>query len=222
LVRTDLVPALDDVYSLASKYAVGLAGSFEIQVQNRLVILLPGSILGTVISVIAFKVLVVDMGGSSGSVHVWRVEDDAVDGGVLIWEAPAINSILQICGEEPIGAFGNPLPKHALAVSDVGDRTSRRHVEGNHLRENIFVGTLVGRENELIGRDAGRRLATTLPKQFRPPRTTWACVRICKEQKLWSHVLVSRRCMKSIFMHTIDSNGSGDEKEPRKFYHKLS
>jgi hypothetical protein len=28
--------------------------------------------------------------------------------------------------------------------------------------------------------------------------------------------------MKSIFMLTIDSNGSGDEKEPSKFYHKLS
>ena len=48
-------------------------------------ILLPGSILGSVISVIAFKVLVIDVGGSAGSVHVGRVEDDAVDGGVLIW-----------------------------------------------------------------------------------------------------------------------------------------
>jgi hypothetical protein len=32
LVRTNLVPALDDVHSLAPKYAVGFAGGFEIQV----------------------------------------------------------------------------------------------------------------------------------------------------------------------------------------------
>jgi hypothetical protein len=28
--------------------------------------------------------------------------------------------------------------------------------------------------------------------------------------------------MKSIFMLTIDSSGSGDEERPKKFYHKLS
>jgi hypothetical protein len=148
------------------------------------VILLPGSVIGSVISVIAFKVLVVDVGGPAGSVHIGRVEHNAVYGGVLIREAPAINSILQICGEESIGPFGNPLPKDALAVSDVSDRTSRTHVEGNHVRENILVGAMVGRENELIGRGSGRRLATALPKPFMVARTTWACVRTCKKEKL--------------------------------------
>jgi hypothetical protein len=41
--------------------------------------------LSVVISVIPFKVLVIDVGCAAGSVHVWRVEDDAVNGGVLIW-----------------------------------------------------------------------------------------------------------------------------------------
>jgi hypothetical protein len=151
LVCADLVPALNNVDSLVSENPMGLVRSFEIQFKNGLVILLSRSVVGRVVSVIVLIVLVVDMGGATGSVHIGRVENDAIDRTVPIGELPTINAVLQVRGEQPIRTFGNPLPKHALPVSNISDGTSRSYVQGNHVRESILIGALVGRENKLVG-----------------------------------------------------------------------
>jgi hypothetical protein len=151
LVCADLVPALNNVYSLVSKNPMGLIRSFEIQFQNGLVILLSRSVVGRVVPIIDFIVLVVDMGGPAGRVHVGRVENDAIDRTVPIGELPTINAVPQVRGEQPIHTSGNPLPKHALPVSNISDGASRGYVQGNNVGENILVGALVSRENKLVG-----------------------------------------------------------------------
>src|SRR2546430_8866046 len=55
-----------------------------------------------------------------------------------------------------VGTLWHLLPKAALAVGDIGDQAPFRDVEFQHVREHLVVGCVVGREDELVGRDAAR------------------------------------------------------------------
>ena len=70
----------------------------------------------------------IDMRRSTRSVHVWRIEHDAVNRLIPVWQIAAIRSSGKIGWQKLKDAFRNLPPKDSLAIGHIGHLASRRNV----------------------------------------------------------------------------------------------
>ena len=115
-----------------------------------------------VVVVVLFVVLVILMSGAAGSVHVGRIEHNAVNRRFSIRQSSAVNTGRQVSGTNIVGAGRNTLPEDPFAVGDIRNYAASRHMQSQNMRKHLIVGSLVSREDELIGCNPARGSAGLL------------------------------------------------------------
>jgi len=99
LIGAHLIPALDYVNALFAQDTSSLLRCAKIEVEHGFVILFRGSVLGLVVAVIVLVVLVFRVSRPARGVHVWGVEDNAINGVTPVWETGTIDTGLYIRAE---------------------------------------------------------------------------------------------------------------------------
>jgi len=84
LIGTNFIGAFDDEDALVSKDPVSFGCSLEVQVQDGFVVLSGRGVGGGVVPIVLFVVLVIDVRGTAGRMHIGWIEYDAVDRGILV------------------------------------------------------------------------------------------------------------------------------------------
>jgi hypothetical protein len=155
-IRAHLVLALHDEDAAGAEDAQRLMPGLRVEFQDGLVIPPGEAVPGRIVGVVILVVLVSDVGRAPGRVHVGRIEDESVQRGRRVREAPAIHPRLQVGGEELVRPPGDLLPEDPVAVGHVGDLASRSDVEPQHQGKHGVVGAPVCREDEVVRRGSGR------------------------------------------------------------------
>ena len=143
LVGANLILTFHDVNTLRFEDTVSFLRSFEVQVEDGIVIFLR-RVLRAVVVIVVLEVLVILMRCAAGRVHVRRIKYHTIERGVAVGQLAAIHACPQVAGSQGIRAFGHLFPKHALAVGDIGDQASFGHIELQNVREHLVVGRLIG------------------------------------------------------------------------------
>jgi hypothetical protein len=118
------------------------------------------------------------MGCPTGRVHIRRVKNNTVNLSVLIRKVTAINPVLQVCRKQLVPVLGNILPKNSLAIGYISHSAFSGHLKGNHILENPFVCTLMGREDQVVRGDSSRGFAFLLEGYFRLATNGCGCHRV--------------------------------------------
>jgi hypothetical protein len=154
-VGADFILAFYDQDAAGFQHTKRFPRAAEIQVQHRLVVLL-GRMGDAVVVVVLFVVLVVLVRRSPWRVHIWRIKHDAVNHAVAIRQLPAVNTGGQIGRAEIVCTGPDVLPEDPLAIRHVRNEAAFRDVQGEHVREYLVIGSLIGGEDEFIGCNATR------------------------------------------------------------------
>jgi hypothetical protein len=153
LVGAHFVLAFYYVDSIWLEDAVGFPCAHEVEVKDRLVILLR-AVLSPVVGVIDLEVLVLLVGSPARCVHVRRVKNHAVHRGVTVREFPTIHARAEVGGAQIIGACRDILPKHPLAIGHIRNQAALGHIEPEDLWKDLVIRCLVSREEQLVGGNA--------------------------------------------------------------------
>lgn len=111
-----------------------------------------------VVAVVRFVVLVIDVSSSARSMHIRRIENDAVDGPLIVRKIAAIHVIFQVCREQFELLAVHSLPEYALSISHIGYGGLGRDVQLENLRKNLVVGPFMSAEHKVVCGDAIWRL----------------------------------------------------------------
>jgi len=87
-------------------------------------------------------------------VHIGRIENDAIDLPVAVWEIPAVHAIPYVCGPQVISVRRDASPENALAISHVSHNASRLHIKIEYLRKYVLVPVNIGAEHKIVRRNA--------------------------------------------------------------------
>jgi hypothetical protein len=154
-VGADFILAFYDQNAAGFQHAKRFPRAAEIQVQHRLVVLL-GRMSGAVVVVVLFVVLVVLVRRSPWRVHIRGIEHDAVNHAVAIRKLPAVHAGGQVRRAKIVYTRSDALPEDPLAIRHIRNETAFRDVQGEHVREYLVIGSLIGGEDEFIGCNATR------------------------------------------------------------------
>ncbi len=127
-VGANLILTFDNEDASLPQDAPRFLTSVAVEIQNRLVVLARSPIPGSVVAVMGFEWLMSVMSCPTWRVHIGRVQYDAVDFSIPIWEVAAVNAILQIGRTKQILAIRNLPPEDALTVGHVRHNAPWRHI----------------------------------------------------------------------------------------------
>lgn len=157
LISADFVLALNDVTASFTQDAPRLPRRREIQIQNSVVVFLCGVRL--IVLVIPFVILMVDVSSTPRRMHVWGIEDNAVDGLVLIRQSATIYAFRQVGRENFVSVLRHFSPEDAVSKGHVSYCAPGFHVKRQHKRKHFIIRSSVRTENQIVSSLTARGLA---------------------------------------------------------------
>jgi hypothetical protein len=94
LVCANLILAFNNINAAITQNSPGFFSSCEIQIENRLMVLLFG--VCPIVFVVILVILMVPMCAPTRCVHVWRIKDYAINRAMLIRQLSAIYTVSNI------------------------------------------------------------------------------------------------------------------------------
>ncbi len=169
----NLVLALDNQDAIWLQDALGFYGSLDVELENS-VMPFVAQFGGAIAVRIVFpkgRMRPVSSKGVVTSIqplHVRGIENNTINLAIAIWELAAINTHLDVCGQESILSRWDALPEDTLAKGNISHLGPGRHVQSQDMRENLTVVPGISREHQLgrcppVGRLAFRFHADTIP-----------------------------------------------------------
>ena len=170
LVGADLILAFDYEHSVFRQHPVGLCTSIEVQSKYCSMVAI-ASLLYFLQSVVFRECLLPALicGVPSCAFHVRWVEHQGVYGGGFIGELSAVHALLNVSGEQPIFRQVHVAPEHAATVRNIGHRPALRHMEFEHVGEDVCIARDTGREYK-VGRRHSPLRAARANKAFQGTR----------------------------------------------------
>src|SRR6185312_1015621 len=126
--RTYLILALDNVNARALQNTPCFRRAAEVQIKYSFVVFKRSEIVA-VVFVVLLEVLMSVVGCTTRSVHVGRVEDNAVNGRMWVGKFSRINPLPYVRGEHLVKVRQNILPENTFSESYIGDSAARRDVK---------------------------------------------------------------------------------------------
>jgi len=88
------------------------------------------------------------------ALHVWRIENYAIQFVVAIRKPATVNARLEVCGQDLVFLRRDAFPEHALAEGHVRHLGPTRNVQAQYMRKDLAVIPGVCRENQFRGRSS--------------------------------------------------------------------
>ena len=137
-VRANLVLALYNHHSPIPKDAVSLDSRVFVKGEDGFVVFSPMSV-GVVIAIVALEWGLPGVGCPAGGVHIRRIEHNAINGTIGIWEHPAIRPRQNVGWQDVVLMRRHPSPKNPFAEGYISDGSAALDVQIKNLGEHRIV-----------------------------------------------------------------------------------